>query len=219
MNYGKISDMKITKLGHCCLIIEEGGIKILTDPGEYTDAQNSVRGLTHVIITHEHQDHFHVPSLKQVLANNPGVAVYTNRAVGNLMSREALPYELLQHGDKQKFGDLEVEGIGTEHHVIYPAIPIIMNTGYMFGNKFFYPGDALTKPERPVELLAMPITGPWLPIAEAIDYARALKPKKCFPIHDGNIKAPEGMYRLSARILQPEGINFEVFELGKNYDV
>jgi len=27
------------------------------------------------------------------------------------------------------------------------------------------------------------------------------------------------MYRLSVRILQPEGINFEVFELGKNYDV
>lgn len=211
--------MRITKLGHCCLVIEQDDTKILTDPGDYTEAQNSVRGLTHILITHEHQDHFHVPSLKQVLANNPKALVYTNSAVGNLMSREKLSYELLEHGDKQRLGSLEVEGIGTEHHVIYPAIPIVTNTGFLFDNKFFYPGDALTNPHRQVELLALPITGPWLPIAEAIDYARALKPKKCFPVHDGNIKKPEGMYRVASRFLQPENINFDIFELGKPYEL
>ncbi len=211
--------MKITKLGHCCLIIEQGNTKILIDPGDYSEEQNNVRGLTHIFITHEHTDHFYLPSLKQVLANNPSAKVYANAAVGNLISAEGLTYELLQHGDIQKTGDLEIEGVGAEHHVIYPAMPNVMNTGYLFDNKFFYPGDALISPQKPLELLALPITGTWLPIAEAIDYARELKPKKCFPVHDGNIKRPEGMYRVASRFLQPENINFEIFELGKTYEL
>jgi len=28
--------MKITKLGHCCLLIETKGKRVLTDPGSYT---------------------------------------------------------------------------------------------------------------------------------------------------------------------------------------
>ena len=28
--------MKVKKLGHCCLIIEENGKKIMTDPGSWT---------------------------------------------------------------------------------------------------------------------------------------------------------------------------------------
>ena len=211
--------MKITKLGHCCLIIEQGRARILTDPGDYTEEQNSVRGLTHVFITHEHADHFHLPSLKQVVANNPSAHVYTNRAVGNLMAREGMTFELLQHGDRVNLGGLEVEGVGEEHHVIHASIPNVMNTGYFFANKLFYPGDALTDPKKPIELLALPITAIWLPITEAVDYARKLKPKRCFPVHDGNMKRTDFMNRLSARVLQPEGIPFEVFELGKTYEV
>ncbi|MBI2052837.1 MAG: MBL fold metallo-hydrolase, partial [Candidatus Ryanbacteria bacterium] len=28
--------MKITKFGHCCLLIKENGVRILTDPGTYS---------------------------------------------------------------------------------------------------------------------------------------------------------------------------------------
>lgn len=33
--------MKITKIGHCCLVIEKANRKILTDLGTYSDGQNS----------------------------------------------------------------------------------------------------------------------------------------------------------------------------------
>lgn len=33
--------MKITKLGHCCLLIEIRGTRFLTDPGSYTTSQNT----------------------------------------------------------------------------------------------------------------------------------------------------------------------------------
>ena len=56
--------MKLTKLGHCCLLIEINGIRFLTDPGNYTTAQNEVKNLHCIVISHEHTDHLHIESLK-----------------------------------------------------------------------------------------------------------------------------------------------------------
>jgi len=90
--------MKITKLGHCCLIIEENGVKILTDPGTYTTEQNNVKDVDIVLITHEHQDHFHLESVKTILANNPKAKIITNNAVGGLLKEAGINCELLEDG-------------------------------------------------------------------------------------------------------------------------
>lgn len=55
--------MKITKLGHCCLVIEEAGQKILTDPGTFTTSQNDMTDINILLITHEHADHYHLDSV------------------------------------------------------------------------------------------------------------------------------------------------------------
>ena len=62
--------MKITKFGHCCLSVEERGVRILVDPGNYTSGQNEAKGIHIVLITHhEHRDHLDMESLKRVLKN------------------------------------------------------------------------------------------------------------------------------------------------------
>lgn len=193
--------MKITKLGHCCLVIEEAGAKILTDPGDYTTTQTEVRGLTAVLITHEHADHLHVPSLKTVLANNQGVRVITNRAVGEILNREGIVFELVEHGELVTIGNVKVEGFGSDHHLIYRTLPIVQNTGFLIADKFFYPGDALTEPRRPVDVLALPVNAPWLAAAESFDYALKLKPRLAFPVHDGNMVRTATLYRLAGRVL------------------
>ncbi len=60
--------MKITKFGHCCLFVEHAGVTILTDPGSYSDmdAIKALTGIDAFVITHEHQDHFHVDTLKEL---------------------------------------------------------------------------------------------------------------------------------------------------------
>ena len=132
--------MKITKLGHCCMIIEEGGVRVLTDPGDYSEAQNTATGIDLVLITHEHGDHCHVLSLKTVLANNPTAKVYTNSAVGKLLEQEDVAYELLEHGDSAAGEVVTIQAFGTEHREMYPGVKNVPNTGYLIANKFFPKG-------------------------------------------------------------------------------
>ena len=85
--------MKITKFGHCCLLIEENNLRILTDPGNYSTAQNDIKNIDIVLITHEHPDHFHVESLKKLLENNPQAKIITNNGVGALLKELNIEYQ------------------------------------------------------------------------------------------------------------------------------
>lgn len=210
--------MKITKLGHCCLLIEEGGKVIMTDPGAWSTAQNNVTGVDIILITHEHPDHFHLESLKKVLENNPKAVVITNSRVSSLLAENTISAMLLEHEQKQRVGNVEIAGFGKEHATIYPTMPNVMNTGYLIQNRFFYPGDAFTNPGVPVEILAMPIIGPWMKIAEAIDWTKESRPAVCFPVHDGMLQPRKWIYGLPARLLPEAGIRFNAVEPGKPID-
>jgi len=212
--------MKITKLGHCCLIIEENGVRIMTDPGAYSDLQNKEKDIDYIFITHEHQDHFHLESLKVVLKNNPQAKIVTNHGVGKLLDLQKISHEILEHGSSKKFGKVNVEGFGEKHAVIYKEFGQVTNTGYFFANRFFYPGDAFCNPGKPVEILALPVAGPWVKISEAIDYAKEIKPKVCFPVHDGMLNSTGSgiVHRLPETILTPLGIKFEVIGNGETQE-
>ncbi|MDO8469413.1 MAG: MBL fold metallo-hydrolase [bacterium] len=210
--------MKITKFGHCCLLIEEQSLRILTDPGTYSSAQNDVRNLDVVLITHDHPDHLHVESLKAVVANNPGVRIFTNTSVAKLLEKEGIKYELLEHGQSVAVNGVLIEGLGEHHAEMWKAIPRTPNTGYFVANYLFYPGDAFTVPEKPVPVLALPTAGPWMKLLEGIEYAIAVKPKKCFPVHDGILKNIGSTDRIPAQVLPPLGIEFTSLELGKEYE-
>lgn len=210
--------MKITKLGHCCLVIEEKGLKILTDPGAWTTAQNEVKDIDVVLITHEHADHLHVESVKTVLANNPAAKVITNSAVAKILSTENITCEIVEHGQNTSVKDILFEGFGEKHADIYPSITPVQNTGYFIGQRLFYPGDALYNPNKPVDILALPVAGPWIKISEAVDYAKAIKPQICFPVHDGMLKITGPFYFLPEKELIPLGVKFVVIKEGESQE-
>lgn len=211
--------MTLTKFGHCCMLIEERGLRILTDPGNYTTAQNEVRNVDVVLITHEHPDHLHVESLKTVLANNPQAKVITNNGVGVILEKEGIPYVLVDDGKMTTEKGVVIEGFGKVHAEIYKTLKPVENTSYFIGGKLFYPGDAFYEPHRPVEVLALPVAGPWCKISEVIDYALAVKPKRCFPVHDGVLSRPDTTYRVSKTIIGEAGIDFFVPEAGKEIEL
>jgi hypothetical protein len=122
------------------------------------------------------------------------------------LERERIPFIVLEDGQNTLENGVLIEAFGKKHAVIYPTLPEIQNTGYFIANRFFYPGDALTKPNKPMEILAFPVTATWIKLSEAIDYVKELKPKICFPVHEGNLKSPGSVYTRPPTLLSPLGI-------------
>jgi len=212
--------MKITKLGHCCLVIDVRGTKFLTDPGAYTTSQDTVTGIDCVIISHEHTDHLHVESLKKVLANNPSALVVTNSSVGKILEKKGVAYTKVSHGESIEIKGVKISGEGLNHAPIFRDYEQVENTGYFFDSKLFYPGDAFYKPDNPVDILAFPVSGPWCNISDALNYVLEVKPRIAFPVHDGNLIRPQGITtRLPALMLTKEGIEFIALELGKETEI
>ncbi len=211
--------MKITKLGHCCLIVEIDGVRFLTDPGNYTTAQNEAENIDAVVISHEHTDHLHIESLKQVLLNNPKAQVITNASVGKLLDAEDISYIVIADGDAMDFNGVSISGHGLKHHLIFRDYEQVENTGYFFGKKLFYPGDAFHNPGFPIDILALPVVAPWCTIAEAVDYALEVKPRVAFPVHDGNLVRHGITNRLPGIFLPDNGIQYVALELGKETEL
>ena len=85
--------MNIKKLGHCCFVVEpKEGVRIMTDPSflDYGGESALERDISAVLITHEHADHFHIDSVKEVLKNNPAAKIITNSAVASLLEKEGI---------------------------------------------------------------------------------------------------------------------------------
>lgn len=210
--------MKITKLGHCCLLIEEDGVRILTDPGSYSIKQNDLRNIDIILVTHEHQDHFHIDSVRAIIDNNPQVKIITNKSVGVILEKESIIFSVVEGGQNFDANGVLIEGFGKSHALMHTSIPPIQNIGYLITNKLFYPGDAFTNPGKQIEILALPVAGPWMKLPEAIDYALGLKPKICFPVHDGILKQIGSTNLVPPQVLEPKGIKFVVLEIDKEYE-
>jgi L-ascorbate metabolism protein UlaG (beta-lactamase superfamily) len=156
--------MRLTKLGHSCLLVEEGGARLLLDPGTLSGGFEELEGLTAVLFTHQHADHLDQARLRGLLDRNPRARVISDQELD--------------------VGGVGVRVAGRDHAVIHPDIPVVPNVGYLVGGRLFHPGDAFTEPGQPVEVLAVPAAAPWLKLSEPIDYLRAVRPKVAVPVHD-----------------------------------
>src|SRR6185369_1213481 len=115
--------MNITKYGHCCLLIEIDELRILTDPGSYTvDKSQEAQNIDLILITHEHGDHLHIPSIQGVLAKNPNAHIVTNQSVLNILEKEGIGKGIsfnVSHGQSMNIKGILIEGFGTLHAEIY----------------------------------------------------------------------------------------------------
>lgn len=212
--------MKVKKIGHCCLVIEENGKRIMTDPGGFSSGMEKEEGIDVVLITHEHEDHVHVPSLKAVLEKNPTAVVVGNKSVQTLLQAEGMDCHVLEGVSAAEIAGVPLEAFDCKHEEIFEEIGQVQNTGYFIGERLFYPGDSFGVPGKSVEILALPVGGPWCKIADAVRYALAVKPKVAFPVHDATVR-PERMgsvHRVPGKVLVEHHITFVPMQEGDAQD-
>lgn len=179
--------MKITHLGHACVLVETTDTRILIDPGAFSDLWHGTQHLDGILITHQHPDHVDPDHAPQLIETNSEAVVYVASDVHNVVD---LPRaQALTPEQEVTIGGVTVQTVGGDHAIIHDDIPRVHNLGYVLHAEgepvFFHPGDALDAAPEHVDVLALPLMGPWAAMKEHVDFVRALDdPTYSIPIHD-----------------------------------
>ncbi|BFU42318.1 MBL fold metallo-hydrolase [Krasilnikovia sp. MM14-A1004] len=178
--------MRVTKLTHSCLRITSGDTVLVVDPGKFSESA-ALTGADAVLITHEHFDHLDVDALAAAVAAKPDLRVYAHADVLPLLSGLADAVTVVGEGEQFEAAGFTVHAYGGQHAVIHPDIPRIANLGYLIADgqdTVYHPGDSFAVPDEPVDTLFVPLDAPWMKLSEAIDFARAVKPRRAYALHD-----------------------------------
>jgi L-ascorbate metabolism protein UlaG (beta-lactamase superfamily) len=170
--------MRLIKYTHACVRLERDGGQLLIDPGMWAEDEAFVNASA-VLVTHEHADHIDADRLAAARSANPALPVYAPAAV----AEEFDGITAVSPGDTFEAAGYQVRVVGGAHAEIFEGLPGCANVGYVVDG-VYHPGDSVFVPDVPVETLLVPTSAPWLKLREALEFVRAVKPRRAFSIHD-----------------------------------
>ena len=180
--------MRITHLGHACLLVEIADARVLLDPGTFSPAAADQRHLDAVLVTHQHPDHLDVDRLPDLLAANPGAQLLVDPESAGLLRGKGIEARPVAGGDTATVKGVTVTGVGEMHALIHDEVPRIHNTGMRLSADgeptLFHPGDALDGEPGEVDVLAFPLSAPWSRSRDMTAFLRRLDAPHAIPIHD-----------------------------------
>jgi L-ascorbate metabolism protein UlaG (beta-lactamase superfamily) len=200
------SGMRITRFGHSCLLVEDGDARLLLDPGVFSAGFEDPRPDRRARHAPARRPPRHRAPDRPARAQ-PDARLHVDEGSAHAQVPD-LPHTVVRDGDVLDLGTT-VEVVGSQHAVIHPDIPRIPNVGYLVGERFFTPGDAMTVPEADVEVLGLPTGAPWLKLSEGVELLRAVRPRVAFPVHDAVLATPQIWYGQYAQ-LAAEGTDYRV---------
>lgn len=179
--------MQLTHLGHSAVLVEVSGVRLLIDPGNFSDAWHDLTDLDAILVTHLHPDHVDPAHAPALVAANPQARVLVEPGVIEAIGLDRA--EPITADTSVEFGEVTVAAVGGLHAVIHRDIPRIGNIGLVVSAEgeptFFHPGDSLATVPSGVDVLGVPAYGPWAAMKETVDFARDVAALQGFAIHDG----------------------------------
>lgn len=171
--------MKITKLGHSCVLVETPDRIGLFDPGVWADRDliDSVQHVDRIIYTHEHADHFDIDILKSLISKFPDAHVICNIEIQKLIESSGINITIREESQ------CAVKFTSPHEQLPIPGATAPAENGYHFKDLFTHPGDSQHFSETK-QVLAMPFIGPWGKTGDSIVKVLELKPKYVLPVHD-----------------------------------
>lgn len=171
--------MKITKLGHSCVLVETADRIGLFDPGVWADRAliDAVEHVDRIIYTHEHADHFDIDILKSLLLKFPEAHVICNEEIQKLIETAEGNVTIRQESQ------CTVKFSSPHEQLPVPSAKAPEENGYHFKDLFTHPGDSQSFTETK-KVLAMPFIGPWGKTGDSIAKVLELKPEYVLPVHD-----------------------------------
>lgn len=215
--------MRLTHLGHACLLVETGGQRILIDPGAYSPGIVDVTGLSIILVTHQHADHVDLQRLPEILEANPQARLYAEPETSAILEGAGIGSELTVADETLTVGRVEITPVGEKHALINEALPRIGNLGLVVRTQgeptLFHPGDAYDGEPGRVDILALPLNAPWSASRHTVAFARRISPRVFVPIHDALLSTiGRQLYVSHVQSFGPEGMELSDLSDGASVD-
>lgn len=172
--------MKVTKLEHSGLLVENNGAFLVCDPVEIEQQLPAFGNVKAIVITHVHGDHFNPAIVDRIRSENPDAKIFTTEEnAANIPGSAAVT-----DGDLVNVEGFDLRFFGKDHASIIPGQVPCQNIGVVINGAIANPGDSFDMPPEKVELLCVPISGPWCKTIESIEYFKNVAPKTAIAFHD-----------------------------------
>ncbi|MGW0431616.1 MBL fold metallo-hydrolase [Micromonospora sp. NPDC003197] len=205
--------MRLTKYSHSCVRVEHDGGVLVIDPGAFAEPA-ALDGVDAVLITHEHFDHLDVDKLADLLGKRPAVTVHTHPTVVSKLEGLRGVVTAVESGDTFTAAGIPVRAYGGLHAEIHPDLPRVPNLGFVINDSVYHPGDSFDVPDDvQIDTLFVPVSAPWLKLAESIAFVRAIAPRRAFALHDA-LLSHAGYTVTDANMSQLSGCEYARLEPG-----
>lgn len=177
--------MKITKLEHSGLVVEENNKLVVFDPVEYTMELPELKNVAAIVLTHKHGDHLQIERLAKIVAENPNVQIFTTADTAPVLDTN-WNVNVVKHGDTVEIEDFRLKFFGENHASIVPGVVPCQNIGAVVNDMVVNPGDSFDylPLDGRAKVLCVPVAAPWLKLSESMNYVRSTKPENVVPMHD-----------------------------------
>ncbi len=186
--------MRIAKFVHNCLLVEEGGTKILFDPGRFGFVDGRVKPeqfveLSAVVLTHAHPDHLDSDALAVILQLNPSAIVLGNGESAETLATKNIQCEVMEE-DERVVGAFTLRAFAAQHEPVLGSTPP-RNTAWLVNGKLLVTGDSMDPAllaYKGIAMVAMPVMAPYTGELQIAAFAERLAPKRLLPTHDGYVR-------------------------------